>query len=888
MEPASTQTLDESIETPVAFLTTVFAADDIVLFRPIETWTENGKKRSQVDYANTGYRRADPAILRTSIRELLRSSEKNLTNLFFGVCPRFGRQGEYDLAWQIRTVRCVWADIDHVSVDDALERVGNADIPKPSIVVNSGNGVHFYWLLDEPYLIDDVGPPTPVKTEWVELPGGRRKPRKYTIEDGERIYLDKQRYASRLSNKAQHLQNIVAGIGKACGGDHTTDLSRLLRIPGSFNRKDQRNGREPVAAELTECDPGRRYPISLFESLCIASSDDERMRTIASLPLPKARKPSAAKSDRLNELVATCSLAPPGLRSEADFGLCCFSISKGIGKEHVWSLVEDVGKFAEQGRRYFDVTWDKAEFECRVNMSEKVATKMPDQSRSADAPSHQEFFNPNSAERGEHGPLGETPTIQIDAANIPVSVTLREISQHLLRSNCCFLRCEQLVAIKKDSISTVLSPPELAGLLSQFVEFYFVKDDGGEYKPLPATYGGTWLNNHLERHQLPEIKLFTRNPVFTEDWRLVASGFDAGSGIYSSGELVEARAGTEYLDRLLRDFCFKSPADRTNYIGVLLTGILVPRFIGAKPAALFNGNQPGLGKSVLAQLIAIIRDGHATETASFNANDEEFEKRLGSIVRRGSTTIIIDNAKGQGRKPRIESACLERSITDPVLSFRLLGKSLEIRAENSHIFCVTANAPDVSLDLVSRSIVINLEHEGDPKRRTFRVNDPEGYALAHRRELLGELINMVQVWIAAGKPLADVSTRFNKRDWGKIVGGILHVNDEPDFLTNAEETAVALDGTRSEFNELVGILGDHPQGTWSPSELVDLCQGRGLLSADLGTGTPRSLSTKLGTIAGRYINERFRTDDGRIFQFLREKHRSGNSYRVALLESAEP
>jgi hypothetical protein len=66
---------------------------------------------------------------------------------------------------------------------------------------------------------------------------------------------------------------------------------------------------------------------------------------------------------------------------------------------------------------------------------------------------------------------------------------------------------------------------------------------------------------------------------------------------------------------------------------MLLTAILVPRFIGSKPAALFNGNQALLGKSILAQIIAILRDGHPTETATYNPNDEEFEKRLGAIVR---------------------------------------------------------------------------------------------------------------------------------------------------------------------------------------------------------------------------------------------------------------
>ena len=192
---------------------------------------------------------------------------------------------------------------------------------------------------------------------------------------------------------------------------------------------------------------------------------------------------------------------------------------------------------------------------------------------------------------------------------------------------------------------------------------------------------------------------------------------------------------------------------------MLLTAILVPRFIGSKPAVLFSGNQPELGKSILAQIIAILRDGHPAETATYNPNDEEFEKRLGAIVRRGVTTIIIDNAKGRGRNPRIESACLERSITDPILSFRLLGYSQEIRAENSHIFCVTANTPDVSRDLVTRSVVVNLYYEGNPERRTFSIADPEGYAQQHRLELLGELIGMVERWKAAGMPRATTGIR---------------------------------------------------------------------------------------------------------------------------------
>lgn len=881
----STQ-IDPAVADAINFFSALFDERDLVLFRPVESWTEGGRKRSGVDFRNVCYHPATPASVCFTLTHLLKVSAKERTNLFFGICPRVGSKGQFDLAPQIRVVRALWTDIDHISVEEALAQIGKAQLPRPTVLVNSGNGVHCYWRLDQPYLIDDSGDPPRVLTEWTEAPGGRKKPRKYVVESGDKLYLDQHKHLLRLSPKAEHLQNILAGVAQAVGGDHTTDLARLLRIPGTLNRKDEKNGKEPVPCVLVECEPTRRYSLATFERLAVVSPESERAKKIAAMPLPSPRRLTAAKGDKLNELIAASAIAPAGARSEADFAVCCYAVRSGIAKEDAWRQVENVGKFAEQGQRYFDHTWGNAEHEVRASTFEKLQKR--------NSPKHPEVSAPiqGDSDDGDSGAPpeaaepsdSERPTIIVDAANTHVAVTMAQITDRMLQAGNCFNRAEQLVAIYGESISPILKPIELAGFLNQHVEFYFVDEEAGEYKPLPTQYGGTWLNQPSERARLPIIKLFSHNPVYTDDWRLVPPGFDAESGIYYAGAAVEPRKGTEHLDLLLRDFCFKHPADRTNYIGVLLTALLVPRFIGSKPAVLFNGNQPELGKSILAQIIAILRDGGVAETATYNPNDEEFEKRLGSIVRRGSTTIIIDNAKARGRNPRIESACLERSITDPILSFRLLGYSQDIRAENSHIFCITANSPDVSRDLVTRSVVINLYYEGDPERRTYSIQDPEGYAREHRAELLGELLGMVERWKAAGMPLANVHSRFNKRGWGNIIGGILHVNGEPDFLANAGEAAESLDETRRDFVELIAVMADHCQGTWAPKELAELCERHGLLKEELGEGSARSQSTRLGVLAGRYVAERFELSDGRQVVFHKAADRKGSTYHVEICD----
>ena len=143
-------------------------------------------------------------------------------------------------------------------------------------------------------------------------------------------------------------------------------------MPGTLNRKDQRNGREPVPCRLLEFNPERRYPLDLFTPLAKESPDRKQREKIAAMPLPRPRKVSAAKADRLAELIAVCSITPAGERSEADFAMCCYAIRNGIAKEDVWTQVEHVGKFAEEGRRYFDLTWENAEHDTRVAKFEKL------------------------------------------------------------------------------------------------------------------------------------------------------------------------------------------------------------------------------------------------------------------------------------------------------------------------------------------------------------------------------------------------------------------------------------------------------------------------------------------------------------------------------------
>ena len=246
----------------VQFLSLLFAPGDLVNVRFIETWIEDrdGKlaTRRRNVWKEERVRELEGLFHPSIWTGMLDISHREKANIFFGVCPRFGGGCRFNLAWQIRTVRVLWADLDRCSVAEAKERCARAGLPEPSIIVVSGHGVHLYWLLTAAYLIDDASDPLRIEREFVEV-GGKKRMRPYFVVDGEKVYR-----MPGLSPKGQLVKDAVAGIAAALGADHTIDLSRLLRIPGTLNRKDQRNGKEPVPCTVAACEPERRYPFEMF------------------------------------------------------------------------------------------------------------------------------------------------------------------------------------------------------------------------------------------------------------------------------------------------------------------------------------------------------------------------------------------------------------------------------------------------------------------------------------------------------------------------------------------------------------------------------------------------------------------------------------------------
>jgi len=179
----------------------------------------------------------------TEIDKLIKNLKERLFTgeIYFGVCPRDSKKGKEE---NIKQVRCLWIDLDCEDAKDQEKKL--SEIRKfefePSIIVNSGHGLHCYWLLDEIYEIHN-------------------------------------------EKELMHIKGIVKGLTKAIpGADHAFDLSRILRIPGTQNRKIPGNIAE---VELINFNPELRYPLKEFEMYKVPVEEVKKVEAISYEEIPE-------------------------------------------------------------------------------------------------------------------------------------------------------------------------------------------------------------------------------------------------------------------------------------------------------------------------------------------------------------------------------------------------------------------------------------------------------------------------------------------------------------------------------------------------------------------------------------------------------------------------
>ena len=309
----------------------------------------------------------------------------------------------------------------------------------------------------------------------------------------------------------------------------------------------------------------------------------------------------------------------------------------------------------------------------------------------------------------------------------------------------------------------------------------------------------------------PALEAVVESPILRPDGSIFAApGYDAQTRLYyrpvpgfrhpaipAEPSKDGVRAALELVNEAIGEFPYADRASAANTLGLLVTLLIRQAIPGPVPLALIDAPQAGTGKTLLAEIVAMIGTGRAGEMLGAPRDDEEWRKQITSKLSAGGTMVVVDNVENALYAPSLARALTSRTWTD-----RVLGRSEMVTVSQRATWIATGNNISLRGDLPRRCYWIRLDAKDSRpwKREQFKPPNLPSWVESGRGELVGAVLTIARGWYAAGKPKAEGVPRLGSFEaWAEIVGGILAFAGIGGFLANLEELYSKADEGNAEW-----------------------------------------------------------------------------------------
>jgi len=327
----------------------------------------------------------------------------------------------------IDSIGTLWVDLDYPPGDKpSIPPVSSFFLP-PSMIVDSGNGYHFYWLLDCP------------------------------------------------TDNLDAVESLNKQLETIFNSDAVSDVTRVLRIPGTWNAKDPEN---PQLCQIQSYPTGKphRYTLAEIESV---------LRSPLAIET-KFNYDTKKETDRSsNDFNALCAL-------RKDYNFTLETIIALLDFNPKFSLAR---KYSERGEKYLQTQWkaiEKTKHYKNVTFKDSQNSQNNSQNSQNSHNSKWESQNPDRAEVPEDSRLYESLQF-LSNGNIS------ELAQ-LNRENETYIALLDTQAKPTIGLYRTSPPPKKSGLTYVINEIIFP----GIIIPRSSIYlGDQWLGYYCEYFTTP-------------------------------------------------------------------------------------------------------------------------------------------------------------------------------------------------------------------------------------------------------------------------------------------------------------------------------------------------------------------------------------------------
>ncbi|MBV1917556.1 MAG: RepB family DNA primase, partial [Sphingomonadaceae bacterium] len=725
-------------------------------------------------------------------------------------------------------------DMLHVDVDPGkdtdwsedrkhiLAELKNYD-PPPSAIVDSGNGYQGFWLLDDAPFVGGA-------------PGRIAELKLYNVTIRDKL-----------------------------GGDSCQSLDHLMRLPGTKNipnAKKQADGRIERTASVVKWPEGRAHTLADF---CAGQAERGRTNSGPAVDLDEIHFLSNldelpdSVSQRIRKVIEQ---GPDGdwsaypSRNEAVLGVCCALVRAGCSNEEIAAVILDPKwRISERviqrgGKRDAEQEITKARalvgrFRPEIIYDEDELPRVLDETEAAlmndDVPFYQ--MSGRLVRDVRLGKSSDEDGIRRAAGALVIS----DLNEHFLRER--MIASARYVVLNKGKSGKIVRAKKAPPL--SLAKHY-------------AARMGMW--------NLPELVGVCEAPTLRSDgsagWE---EGYDLASGLIIDTQGVafppipEAPTKEDAIDALdqlldiIAEFPFEpddanapdnpmSPsASRSVALSMILTAV-VRRSLRTAPMHGISAPTMATGKSLLADVAAMIATGREAPVISQASKEEENEKRLFASLLQGDPILAIDNID----EP-VSGDALCSVLTQETWQSRLLGVSKNLRVSTKTLMVANGNNLEFRGDMATRAIVARLDARcDDPGQREFRY-DLKEFVPRERPRLVAAALTVLRAYIAAGCPIEPgVKTFARFEDWSKLVRGALLWLGQSDpvetrkKIATSDVVAAALTGLHGAWQRAFGF------SAWKqPSEIMEAADAE---ERELGRSGPLALALGAFCASPRGVN----------------------------------
>ena len=228
----------------------------------------------------------------------------------------------------------------------------------------------------------------------------------------------------------------------------------------------------------------------------------------------------------------------------------------------------------------------------------------------------------------------------------------------------------------------------------------------------------------------------------------------------------DVTAAVNVLFDVVSNFPFENKSHRSAFLAALLSPLAYHAFDGCVPMFLIDGNTRGVGKGLLADVIALTVLGRRFSTMSYTNDKEELRKKITTLAIEGESMVLFDNLAGH-----FGNDILDNALTSNRWKDRILGGNTNYDGPLNLCYYSTGNNVQIHADTARRICSIRMEtpEERPETKADFKYPDLRRHILENRSKLLSAALTILRGWHVAWRPKHNLTPWGSYEGWSAVV-----------------------------------------------------------------------------------------------------------------------